>query len=203
MSRRALRSVILCLICAGVAKAQAIDGLEFKLPAKPGDPFKGKAAAPAGTEWVVIFYRLAGEEDFNSFNLDAQPDGTFTGDQDITAKPGAKLEYYAAQRTPGGIKYLPKEAPGQFAILQLTGGDAAAAPKPPVAGAQAPVPPVPGAPWPPPAAPGAPGAGPGFPGGPGGPSKPGTPGAPGVPGPPGAARGRRAPGRWTCRRRRR
>jgi hypothetical protein len=194
MIRLLSRTALLVLICADVTSAQAPDGLEFKLPAKAGEPFKGKVPAPAGTEWVVIFYRLAGEEDFNSFNLDAQPDGTFTGDQDITIKPGGKLEYYAAQRTPGGITYLPKEAPGKFAILQLPGGGATPATKPTVAGAQSPVPPTIGTAWPPPAAPGAPGAGPGFPGGPGGPTGPGgppkpggPPGAPGMPGQPGAA----------------
>src|SRR5664279_1860513 len=170
MIRLLSRTALLVLICADVASAQAPDGLEFKLPAKAGEPFKGKVPAPAGTEWVVIFYRLAGEEDFNSFNLEAQPDGTFTGDQDITTKPGGKIEYYAAQRTPGGITYLPKEAPGKFAILQLPGGEATPAPPPSVAGAQAPVTPTPGTPWPSPTVPGAPGTAPGFPGGPGGPT---------------------------------
>jgi hypothetical protein len=190
MTRLPLRTAVLLLLCAGAGFAQATDGLEFKLPAKAGEPFKGKVPAPAGTEWVVIFYRLEGEEDFNSFNLDAQPDGTFTGDQDITTKPGVKLEYYAAQRTPGGITYLPKDAPGKFAILQLPGGEATAAPKPTGAEAQPPVPPTSGAPWAP-TAPGTPGAGPGFPGGPGGPTGPGGPPKPGVapslPGQPGVA----------------
>ncbi len=193
MSRFVLRPVILCLLGAGLASAQGSDGLEFKAPAKAGEPFKGKVLAPAGTEWVVLFYRLEGDEDFNSFNLDAQPDGTFSGDQEITTKPGGKLEYYAAQRTPGGIKYLPKDAPGKFAILQLPGVEATPALNPTVAGAQPSGAPTPGTSWPPTTSV----TGPGFPGGPGGapgpggPPKPGGPpgasGAPGLPGQPGVA----------------
>lgn len=108
------------------------DGVELTAPAAPGGPVTGKASAPAGTEWVVIFYRTQGEQDFNSFNLDAQPDGTFTGTLDPAPPAGAKVEYYAALRAPGGIKYLPEGAPATFASLQMPGTPAAgSAPAPP------------------------------------------------------------------------
>ncbi len=120
------------------------DGVELAPPAAPGGPVTGKASAPTGTEWVVIFYRLQGEQDFNSFNLDAQPDGTFTGAMDTAPPAGAKVEYYAALRAPGGIKYLPEGAPATFATLQMPGTPAAGAAAPAPAGeAAAPATPAP------------------------------------------------------------
>jgi hypothetical protein len=102
--------------------AAAGDGFELKPPPAPGGPLQGTATAPAGTEWVVVFYRVAGEEEFSSFNLDVGPDGTsYTGQLEAPFPSGAKLEYYAALRTPSGIKYLPKEAPAAFASLQMPG----------------------------------------------------------------------------------
>ena len=71
---------------------------------------------------MVVFYRVAGEEEFSSFNLDVGPDGTsYAGQLEAAFPSGAKLEYYAALRTPSGIKYLPREAPAAFASLQLPG----------------------------------------------------------------------------------
>lgn len=196
MSRVALRSVAISLLAATLGQAQGSEELSFKPPEKPGDPFKGKVAAPKDTEWVVIFYRLAGEEDFNSFNLDALPEGGFAGEQEITAGRGAKIEYYAALRTPGGIKYLPKDAPGKFAILQMPGG------APPAKEGTAPPKPGTATPWPGTTGaqglPGAPGsktsAFPGAPGAPGLPGAPGMPGALGAPGTPGAKGPAGAPG---------
>jgi len=107
--------------CAPLMLRGAADGLELAPPAAPGGPVTGKASAPVGTEWVVIFYRTEGEQDFASFNLDAQPDGTFTGTLDAPVPAGVKVEYYAALRTPAGIKYLPQEAPAAFATLQMPG----------------------------------------------------------------------------------
>jgi len=118
---RSLRTFVLAAATAATAVA-AVDSFELKPPAAPGAPLQGTATAPAGTEWVVVFYRVAGEEEFSSFNLDVGPDGTSYAGQLQGAFPsGAKLEYYAALRTPAGIKYLPREAPGAFASLQLPG----------------------------------------------------------------------------------
>ncbi|HJV49069.1 MAG TPA: collagen-like protein [Geothrix sp.] len=201
MRPAALRSALVILLAASVSWAEGADGLIFKLPEKAGDPFKGKVSAPKDTEWVVIFYRPAGEEDFNSFNLDALPEGGFAGEQEITAAPGAKIEYYAALRTPGGITYLPKEAPGKFAVLQMPGGAAPATPVTPAKpGTATPWPGTTGGPGTPgtSALPGAPGSksGPGFPGAPGSaPGSPlGLPGAPGTSGTPGAKGAPGAPG---------
>lgn len=104
-----------------------IDGLELAQPAAKGGPFHGRVAAPAGTEWVVIFYRSEGEQEFNSFNLEAKPDGAFEGDLEGAAVTGARLEFYAALRTAAGIKYLPADAPTNLATLQLPGGTKAPA----------------------------------------------------------------------------
>ena len=127
-NRRILGLVLVAgWVCAPQVLRAAGEGLELMPPAAPGGPLKGKATAPTGTEWVVIFYRTEGEQDFASFNLDAQPDGTFTGTLDAALPAGVKVEYYAALRTPGGIKYLPQEAPASFASLQMPGTPAAGA----------------------------------------------------------------------------
>lgn len=116
------------LAAAASAVLAAGDGFELKPPPTPGGPLQGTATAPAGTEWVVVFYRVAGEEEFSSFNLDAGPDGTsFAGQLETAIPAGVKLEYYAALRTPSGIKYLPQEAPASFASLQMPGTPAAPA----------------------------------------------------------------------------
>jgi hypothetical protein len=108
--------------------AAAGDAFELKPPPAPGGPIQGTATAPAGTEWVVVFCRVAGEEEFSSFNLDVGPDGTsYAGKLEGPFPAGAKLEYYAALRTPSRIKYLPAEAPATFASLQMPGTAAAPA----------------------------------------------------------------------------
>lgn len=160
MIDRSLRTFVLAATAATATVAMAAgEAFELKPPATPGGPLQGTATAPAGTEWVVVFYRVAGEEEFSSFNLDAGPDGTsYAGQLEAALPAGAKLEYYAALRTPAGIKYLPREAPASFASLQLPGTPMAsasgAAPQAPVQG-QAPAQ-VPAASAPPPGtAPGA------------------------------------------------
>ncbi|WP_243320450.1 hypothetical protein [Geothrix sp. SG200] len=126
MIERSLRTLVLAA-AASVALA-AGEAFELKLPATPGGPVQGTATAPVGTEWVVVFYRVAGEEEFSSFNLDAGPDGTsYAGQLEAAIPAGAKLEYYAALRTPSGIKYLPQEAPASFASLQMPGTPSAPA----------------------------------------------------------------------------
>lgn len=124
-----VRFLPVCILAAAAATAAAAgDGFELKLPEAPGGPLRATLTAPAGTEWAVVFYRVAGEEEFSSFNLDAGTDGTtFAGQLEATFPAGAKLEYYAALRTPGGIKYLPKDAPAVFATLQMPGAPAAPA----------------------------------------------------------------------------
>lgn len=107
---------------------RAGDPVTLVPPAAPGGPLQGRAAVPAGTEWVVVFYRNQGDPDFSSFNLDPQPDGTFAGTLDPPPAAGAKVEYYAAYRGPGGIKYLPEGAPETFATLQMPGAPAAGTP---------------------------------------------------------------------------
>ncbi len=148
----------------GVAlKAATADGLELSPSAVAGGPLKGRSPAPPGTEWVVIFYRTVGEEEFSSFNLAVAPDGSFAGSLEQTLPPGTKLQYYAALRTPAGIKYLPKEAPAVFATLQLPGDAAAPGSTPAVpsaAAAAALAPPVASGIAPPPAPPYVPGQGP-------------------------------------------
>ncbi|HEX9009426.1 MAG TPA: hypothetical protein VF804_03590 [Holophagaceae bacterium] len=104
-------------------------GVELTPPAAPGGPLAGKATPPAGTQWVVVFYRIQGAQDFDSFNLDPQPDGTFAGTQDLPGGEGAKVEYYAAIRAPGGISYLPAGAPESFGTLQMPGTPAKGAAK--------------------------------------------------------------------------
>jgi hypothetical protein len=99
-----------------------IEGLELAQPAAKDAPIHGRAAAPPGTEWVVVFYRTVGEEEFNSFSLEAKPDGSFEGDMEATLAPGTRLECYAALRTPAGIKYLPADAPTKVARLRTLGG---------------------------------------------------------------------------------
>ena len=110
-----------------------IDGLELARPTAKGAPFHGRVAAPAGTEWVVIFYRSEGDQEFNSFSLEAKPDGSFEGDLEGTAATGTRLEFYAALRTPAGIKYLPADAPTALATLPTPGGE-----KVPAKGAEGP-----------------------------------------------------------------
>ena len=112
---------------AALPTSTKVEGIELALPATEGAPIHGKAAAPAGTEWVVIFYRATGEQEFLSLSLDAKPDGTFEGDMEGTVAPGTRLEFYAALRTPEGIKYLPTGAPTNLATLQTPGGSASAA----------------------------------------------------------------------------
>jgi hypothetical protein len=99
-----------------------IEGLELAAPAAKDAPIHGRAAAPPGTEWVVIFYRTVGEGEFNSFNLEAKPDGAFEGDMEAPVPSGTRLECYAALKTPSGIKYLPADAPSKLATLQTPGG---------------------------------------------------------------------------------
>jgi hypothetical protein len=139
---RSLRTLVLATAAASLAAA-AGDEFELKPPPAPGGPLQGTATAPAGTEWVVVFYRVAGEEEFSSFNLDVGPDGTsYTGQLEAPFPSGAKLEFYAALRTPAGIKYLPKEAPAVFANLQMPGipsGSAAGAVASQAQAGQAPV----------------------------------------------------------------
>jgi len=126
VNTRSLWTFVLAATALSVAAAG--DGFELKPPAAPGGALKGTATAPAGTEWVVVFYRVAGEEEFSSFNLDAGPDGiSYAGQLEAAFPAGAKLEYYAALRTPAGIKYLPAEAPASFASLQMPGTAAAPA----------------------------------------------------------------------------
>ncbi|WP_026852649.1 hypothetical protein [Geothrix fermentans] len=129
MIDRSLRTFVLATaVATATATMAAGEAFELKPPAAPGRPLQGTATAPAGTEWVVVFYRVAGEEEFSSFNLDAGPDGTsYAGQLEAALPAGAKLEYYAALRTPSGIKYLPREAPASFASLQLSGTPSASA----------------------------------------------------------------------------
>ena len=105
-----------------------IEGLELAAPAAKDVPVHGRAAAPPGTEWVVIFYRAVGEAEFNSFNLEAKPDGTFEGDMEAPVPSGTRLECYAALKTPSGIKYLPADAPTKLATLRTPGGKQTRAP---------------------------------------------------------------------------
>ncbi len=98
-----------------------LDGLELALPAAKDAPLHGRVAAPPGTEWAVIFFRAAGEEEFNSFSLEAKPDGAFEGDMEGPVPQGTRLECYAALKTPSGIKYLPADAPAKLATLQMPG----------------------------------------------------------------------------------
>lgn len=100
----------------------SIEGLELAQPAAKDAPIHGRVAAPPGTEWVVIFYRKAGETEFTDLNLDAKPDGFFEGDMEAAVPPGTRLECYAALKTPAGIKYLPADAPAKLGKLRTPGG---------------------------------------------------------------------------------
>ncbi|HEX7554510.1 MAG TPA: hypothetical protein VF378_13230, partial [Geothrix sp.] len=105
-----------------------VEGFELAQPTAKDAPLHGRVAAPSGTEWVVIFYRAAGEEEFNSFNLEAKPGGFFEGDMEGPMPQGARLECYAALKTSSGIKYLPSDAPTKLATLQMPGVAKTAAP---------------------------------------------------------------------------
>lgn len=99
-----------------------VEGLELTSPAAKDAPVHGRAAAPPGTEWAVVFFRTVGETEFNSFTLDGQPDGSFEGAMEGPMPPGTRLECYAALRTPAGIKYIPADAPTKLARLRTPGG---------------------------------------------------------------------------------
>ena len=109
-------------VAASEPASVKIEGLEVVSPPAKEAPIHGRAAAPPGTEWVVIFYRTVGEEEFNSFSLEAKPDGFFEGDMDAPMAPGTRMEFYAALRTPAGIKYLPTDAPTKVVKLRTPGG---------------------------------------------------------------------------------
>ena len=106
---------------APVPPSIKIEGLDLTLPTTKEAPLHGRVAAPSGTEWVVIFYRTTGEEEFNSFSLESKPGGVFEGEMDAPVAPGTRLEFYAALKTPTGIKYLPAEAPASLGALQMPG----------------------------------------------------------------------------------
>ena len=103
-----------------------VDGLDLNLPTAKDAPIHGRVVAPSRTEWVVIFYRVAGESDFASFNLEAKPDGAFEGDMEGAVAPGIRFEFYAALKTPAGIKYLPADAPTSLGSLTMPGEKQAA-----------------------------------------------------------------------------
>lgn len=98
-----------------------IEGLDLTLPSAQDAPLHGRVAAPSGTEWVVIFYRSTGEEEFRSFSLESKPGDVFEGDMDALVAAGTRLEFYAALKTPSGIKYLPVDAPASLGTLQMPG----------------------------------------------------------------------------------
>lgn len=135
---RFLNPGVLAFLWSGALVAQA-PAAAWKLdltPPKDAEPLMAKATVPAGTEWVVLFYRREGESEFESFALEAGPDGTFTGRLEMSLPPGIRLEYYAAMRGPAGRNLLPAGAPKAFNTLE-TGG--AGSPNAPAPSAPAPV----------------------------------------------------------------
>ena len=78
-------SVSLALSAAG-------EGVELTLPSAPGGPVNAKVVAPKGTDGVVLFYRIEGQTDFQSVNLQARLGGTFEGELREAFPPGARLQ---------------------------------------------------------------------------------------------------------------
>lgn len=111
-----LVSALACSICVqGQTPPPPLSALA---PAKAGEPIHFRFQAPAGVQWAMVFYRAMGEGEFRSMAL--HPDsGGLTAVLPADEIGGQRVEYYLAYRGSDGVKYVPEDAPGTMASLEL------------------------------------------------------------------------------------
>lgn len=87
-------------------------------PAQAGAPVQFAFQGPAGVVWAMVFYRVAGEEQFR--NLPLKPGtGGLGADLPPGELGGTNLQFYLAYKGPQGIRYLPEDAPSSMETLAL------------------------------------------------------------------------------------
>lgn len=80
-------------------------------PVEPGNPLHIQVETQGALEWVTLFYRVAGGEEFESVMLRRGSGQSFVLDLDAAAFPAGKVDYYLAVKSQAGIGYLPGDAP--------------------------------------------------------------------------------------------
>ncbi|MBM3297953.1 MAG: hypothetical protein FJY83_10200 [Candidatus Aminicenantes bacterium] len=82
-------------------------------------PFELRARVHADAEWVCVFYRCAGLEDFQARPMGLCEDGSFALDFDTSVLPAPSFEYYLAAKTTSGIVTFPES--GRESPIQVEG----------------------------------------------------------------------------------
>jgi len=109
-------SALACSLCVQGQTPPPL--LSAVAPAKAGEPIHFRFQAPAGVQWAMVFYRAQGEGEFRSMALRPESGG-LTATLPANEIGGLRVEYYLAYRGPEGVKYVPEDAPGTMASLDL------------------------------------------------------------------------------------
>ncbi len=94
-----------------------------------GDKIALEARVLTPAEWLRIYYRYEGLQDFQVRDLEKKEDGTYFYELDSSGFPGLQFEYYLEAKTQEGAEHSPPDAPRK--TYQVTGTSKEALPQMP------------------------------------------------------------------------
>jgi hypothetical protein len=94
-----------------------------------GDPLPIAATPTPPAEWVIVFWRTAGADEFAAKRLVPGAEGALETRIETAGLAAAKIEYFFAYKTAAGIAYLPPNPPAAIFETALAGEAGAQAPE--------------------------------------------------------------------------
>lgn len=115
----------------GLSSEPAPDGLRHSPPGHflKTEPLLLRADSRTALEWLTIFWKAAGAEDFESALMESQDGRSYQGRIETAAVAGATISYYLAYKSGDRIVYWPEGAPETLQVVKdATPAGAAAVP---------------------------------------------------------------------------
>ena len=125
--------ILLLGLAAAAVKAQALPVIVHQPPGTfyPGVVLVLKANVMQNAEWLTVFWRGAGAEDFSAQNFSPANDGSWEVRIDTSGVTTGRLEYYLAGKAAGQIGYLPERIPDTLFSVTAGGPPPEQPPPPP------------------------------------------------------------------------